>query len=77
MEYLIVSCPDKRKILIDGVFSGSTGEASDPDLMLKLEAGTHRITIDPPTGVSPAFHDIVLVGTSPIHPHRVTFSVAW
>jgi hypothetical protein len=73
MEYLIVSCPDKRRILVDGVFLGTTGEAGDRTFT--VATGTHRITLDPPTGVSPTFHDVVLVGTSPTHPHHVAFGV--
>lgn len=69
MEYLVVRCLKKRKVLVDGTLQGDTGD------VLELAAGTYTITLDPATGCRPENHTVTLANTTMIKPCEVTFEV--
>ncbi|MBI4241206.1 MAG: hypothetical protein HY613_05765 [Candidatus Rokubacteria bacterium] len=69
MEYLIVHCPQKRSVMVDGV---RHGETEDP---IELEAGTYTITLEPADGSQPAQHQVVLLSTTLISPCEVSFAL--
>ena len=68
MEFLVVEFgTTRRRVRVNGNPSGFTGD------LLQLEAGTHLIALDPPADFDPPGQTILLRGTSPLVPRRVTF----
>ncbi len=67
MEHLLVIFPVSRTVLIDGEKSGRTNK------MLRVEEGTHTISLGDPPDYKPSFRTVKVKGTSPIKPREVTF----
>ena len=70
MEYLLVHCSEKRRVVLDGTAQGQTGD------LLELAAGSYTVTLDPKTGCRPPRHEVVLANTTVLKPCEVTFDVA-
>jgi hypothetical protein len=68
-EYLVVSFPRTRRVLINGQFSGTT------NTILELEDGQYEVTLGPPKNFTPEKYDIDLRGTSSMNPMIVEFKV--
>ncbi|MCX7107986.1 MAG: PEGA domain-containing protein [Methylococcales bacterium] len=68
-EYLVVSFPRTRRVLINGQFSGTT------NIILELEDGQYEVTLGPPKNFTPEKYDIDLHGTSSMNPMIVEFKV--
>jgi hypothetical protein len=67
MEHLLVTFPVLRTVLIDGEDGGSTNR------VLRVEEGTHTITLGDPRDYKPSSRTVNVKGTSPIKPREVTF----
>ena len=67
MEYLVVKFAEPRKVTVNGFIFGLT------NTILQIEAGTHTVALEPPTGSRPLRQTIVVVGTTPLSPAEVTF----
>lgn len=70
MEFLLVHFPRSRRVVVDDVFSGRTEE------VIELDAGTHIVSLGPPSNFTPASLKIVLRDTSPLTPMEVSFEDA-
>jgi hypothetical protein len=70
MEFLVVRFPERRKVRVDGIESGKTGE------LIELAAGTYTITLDPAGGCAPPAKTIVLQDTAALDPCEVIFARA-
>ena len=68
-EYLVVSFPRTRRVLINGQFSGTT------NIILELEDGQYEVTLGPPKNFTPEKYDLDLHGTSSMNPMIVEFKV--
>jgi len=69
MEYLVVRFPRSRRVRIDGEFNGRTGEA------IEVEAGSHVVSLGPPSNFKPAEREIVLKDTSELAPLEISFEL--
>jgi hypothetical protein len=67
MEHLLVIFPVSRTVLIDGEESGMT------NTVLRVEEGTHTLSLGEPKDYKPASRIVTIKGTSPIKPRKVTF----
>ncbi len=70
MEYLVVRFPQSRPVQIDGELNGRTGD------LIELEAGTYTVSLGPPSNFTPESRQVVLKGTSVLHPKEVEFHAA-
>lgn len=70
MEYLVVHFSRSRRVKVDGQFHGRTEE------LLELEAGTHTVSLGPPSNFTPPEQTIVLRDTAPLSPGEVSFELA-
>ena len=69
MEYLLVTFPRSRRVKVDDEFNGRTGE------VIELEAGSHVITLGPPTNFKPSEQRIILKNTSELAPREIAFDL--
>jgi len=67
MEHVMIIFPVKRTVLIDGEESGITNK------ILRVEEGTHTLSLGEPRDYKPSSRTIKIKGTSPIKPREVTF----
>ena len=67
MEYIVVSYPRKRSVLVDGTKSGDTGET------LMITEGTHEIALDGPQNYEPQSRVLVCSATSSVRPRKIEF----
>jgi hypothetical protein len=67
MEHLLVKFPASRTVLIDGEEAGRTNK------ILRVEEGTHTISMGDPRDYKPSSRTVKVKGTSPIKPREVTF----
>lgn len=67
MEYVIVTFPEERKVIIDGDPGGITGE------VLLVEKGTHRFQLDDPQNYKPKWRQPVVKNTTFASPMEVSF----
>lgn len=68
MEHLLVHFPASRAVLIDGEEAGMT------NTVLRVEEGTHTVSLDGPRDYKPSTRTITVKGTSPIKPREATFA---
>ncbi|MFI5330436.1 MAG: hypothetical protein ACHQ2F_05290 [Desulfobaccales bacterium] len=66
-EYLTVSFPHPREVLISGESRGETNE------LLSLEGGEYEVTLGPPPDFTPALQKIDLRNTSALTPLSIEF----
>ena len=66
-EYLTVSFPYPREVLINGESRGETNE------LLSLEGGEYEVTLGPPQDFTPARQQIDLRNTSALTPLSIEF----
>jgi hypothetical protein len=69
IQFLLVTCTDKRAVLADGSGVGFTNHT------LMLPADEYVITLDTP-GYDPPSFAIALTGTSLVKPMAITFATA-
>jgi len=69
MEFVKVIFFEERGVLVNGKRSGKT------NLVIEIEAGTHTISLAPPTDFKPKKIKVVLEAdqTGPLSPKEVTF----
>jgi len=67
MEHILVHFPVARTVFIDGEESGRTNK------ILRVEEGTHTISLGEPGDYKPSSRTVTIKGTSPIKPREVTF----
>lgn len=70
MEFLVVLFARKRRVQIDGEFTGSTNE------LIELEGGKHSVSLGPPANFTPASRTVNLRNTSALTPLTVAFGEA-
>jgi hypothetical protein len=68
MEHILVNFPVSRTVLIDGEESGMS------NAILRVEEGTHTISMSGPQDYKPSSRTVSIKGTSPIKPRKVTFA---
>ena len=68
MEFLLVSFPSEREVLIDDVPAGLTNH------LITLAPGSYTITLSGPIGFKPREQDVVVQGTSPLDPKEIEFA---
>jgi hypothetical protein len=66
-EYLVVSFPQPRKVLLNGAPRGNTNE------LLELEGGKYMVSLEPPPDFTPTEQEIDLRNTSAMEPLKVEF----
>ena len=66
-EYLTVSFPHPREVLINGESLGETNE------LLSLEGGKYKVSLNPPSDFTPPEQEIDLRNTSAMNPLEVEF----
>jgi hypothetical protein len=66
-EYLEVSFPQRRIVLVNGVSMGET------NMLLELEGGKYEVKLAPPQDFAPARQQIDLRNTSALNPKQVEF----
>jgi hypothetical protein len=69
-EYLLVSFPQPRKVLLNGAARGNTNE------LLFLEGGKYTVSLEPPPDFTPPEQEIDLRNTSTMNPLAVEFEEA-
>jgi hypothetical protein len=67
MEYVTVTFPTARQVLINGKQSGMTNQ------ILHVQRGTHVFTLEGDQNYSPASHRVALGYTSSIAPREIVF----
>lgn len=67
MEYVIVTYPADREVLLDGQPAGRTNRT------LLCGAGHHRFTLGDPQDFTPAERECDIQGTTPLSPQPVAF----
>jgi hypothetical protein len=67
MEFLLVTYPESRKVLVDGKESGLTNET------LVLNKGTHKVSLAGDADYRPPSVVVRLSGTTSIKPREVRF----
>ena len=68
MEFVIVICPTKRSVYVDGELTGDTNEK------LQMDAGTHKFDLGAPADYDPASQNVVMAGTTVLLPMKVVFA---
>jgi hypothetical protein len=68
MEFVIVICPTKSSVYVDGVLTGDTNEP------LQMDAGTHKFDLGVPADYDPASQNVVVAGTTILLPMKVVFT---
>lgn len=68
MEFVIVICPTKRSVNVDGVLTGDTNE------ILQMDAGTHKFDLGVPADYAPASQHVVVAETTVLLPTKVVFT---
>jgi hypothetical protein len=68
MEFLLVTYPHEREVLIEGVEAGLTNQ------LITLAPGTYTITLAPPRDFVPRQQEIVVEDTSPMDPLEIVFA---
>lgn len=66
-EYVRVSFPSVRRVLIDGDDGGATGD------VLRVDRGSHRFALAGTFDYDPPFQERVIAGTNPIAPAEIEF----
>jgi hypothetical protein len=66
-EYLMVSFPYQREVLINGESRGATNE------LLSLEGGAYEVRLGPPPDFTPTLQQIDLRNTSALTPLSIEF----
>lgn len=69
MEFLIVRCSEHRKVLVDGVAQGHTGE------LIEIPAGSYTISLEPSGRCQPPTCPVVLLNTTALKPCEVKFDL--
>lgn len=69
-EYLVVSFPRKRRVMIKDECIGTTNKK------LELESGLYEVTLGPPNNFTPEKHVVDLCNTSSLRPINVEFEEA-
>ena len=69
VEYVVVTFPKTRTVIIDGDPGGITGD------VLLLEKGTHRFQLDGPQDYSPQWRQTVVKNTTFASPMEVSFEI--
>ena len=67
MQYLLVTFPEQRTVIIDDIEQGMTNE------LLELEAGTHTATLALPHDLAPDMREFILRRTSELNPKVIRF----
>lgn len=67
MQYLLVTFPEQRALIIDGIEQGMTNE------VLELEEGTHTTTLTGPSDFDPEMREFILRRTSELNPKVIRF----
>ncbi len=67
MQYLLVTFPEDREVLVDDLASGRTNE------IVELEEGTYTVTLDGPADYSPDHHEFILRRTTELIPKEIVF----
>jgi hypothetical protein len=67
MEFLLITFPSERKVLIDGVHAGLTNQ------LITLAPGTYLVSLGPPKNFAPTERLVVVEGTSPLDPLEIAF----
>jgi hypothetical protein len=67
MEFLLVVYGSERDVLIDGVAAGITNH------LITLAPGTYTVSLDGDSDFTPVAQDILVTGSSPLRPTKVTF----
>jgi hypothetical protein len=67
MEFMLVTYPQERDVLIDGVAAGITNQ------LITLEAGTYTVSLEGPADFFPGEQTVVVVDTAPLDPLEVVF----
>ena len=70
MEYLVVSFPKSRMVLVDGVPQGNTNG------VLALSCGRHIVTLDGPRDFTPDHMEVKPMNTVPLEPLKLNFALA-
>ena len=68
MEFLLVTYPHEREVLIEGVEAGLTNQ------LITLAPGTYTITLGPPKDFKPRQQEVVVEDTSPLEPMEIVFA---
>ncbi len=69
-EYLVVSFPQRRKVLLNDEPDGYTNE------LLPLEGGKYKVSLEPPSDFTPTEQEIDLRNTSAMKPREIEFEEA-
>jgi hypothetical protein len=75
MEYLVVRCAQKRKVLVETIHLGETVGDADVASPIELDSGTYVVTLEPPDGCVPPLHRVKLINTTLIKPCEVKFEI--
>lgn len=67
MQYLLVTFPEQRTVIIDDIEQGMTNE------VIELEAGTHSATLQAPSDFDPEMREFILRRTSELNPKVIRF----
>jgi hypothetical protein len=67
MQYLLVTFPEKRAVIIDEITGGMTNE------LIELEEGTHAVTLEGPPDFTPEMREFILRRTSELNPKEIRF----
>jgi hypothetical protein len=67
MEFVIVTFPEKRDVLIDGNVNGKTNQT------LMVEAGNHEFTLSGTADFTPKKRNVLVQFTASNDPMRVSF----
>ena len=67
MQYLLVTFPEQRVVIIDGIEQGMTNE------VIELEEGTHTAILKGPSDFDPEIREFILRRTSELNPKVIRF----
>lgn len=67
MQYLLITFPEQRVIIIDEIEQGITND------VLELEQGTHTATLKGPSDFDPKMREFILRRTSELNPKVIRF----
>lgn len=68
MEYIYVTFHEQRRVLVDGTELGDTNKT------LRVQRGTHVITLSGPADYSPPSQTVTVANTSFENPMQITFN---
>jgi hypothetical protein len=68
MEFLLVTFPHERDVLIDGVAAGLTNH------LITLGGGVFLVSLAPPADFLPSEVEVAVHDTSPLEPVEVVFA---